>query len=74
MKFAIPNICGATTATVKWCIENLLESCPTPVNWLMMKVEAIMHENIESMDLLDWVVVPPCPFLVFFFVDNVLIV
>ena len=62
MKFAIPHMCGAATATVKWCIENLLESSPVPVTWLMMKVEAIVHKNTESMDLLEWVVVPPCPF------------
>ena len=62
MRFSIPHMCGADTATVKWCIDNLLESSPAPVTWLMMKVEAIMHENIESIELLDWVVVPPCPF------------
>ena len=62
MKFSIPHMCGAATATVKWCIENLLESSPVPVTWLMMKVEAIVHKNTESMDLLEWVVVPPCPF------------
>jgi hypothetical protein len=48
--------------TVKWCIENLSESSPLPVNWVLMKVEAIVYEKTECIDLLDWVVVPPCPF------------
>jgi hypothetical protein len=58
---AIPYMRGAVHGTVKWCIENLLESSPAPVSWVMMKVSAVIDENIECMTLLDWVVVPPCP-------------
>jgi hypothetical protein len=38
MKLAIPYMRGATHVTVKWCIENLSESSPALVNWVMMKV------------------------------------
>ena len=48
--------------TVKWCIENLSESSSFHVNWVLMKVEAIVYKKTECIDLLDWVVVPPCPF------------
>jgi hypothetical protein len=60
MKAAIPFMSGDHTNTVKWCIENLLKSSPAPVNWLMMKVSAVVDKNAESMALLDWVAVPPC--------------
>jgi len=60
MKAAIPFMLGDHTNTVKWCIENLLKSSPAPVNWVMMKVSAVIDDNTESMALLDWVVVPPC--------------
>jgi hypothetical protein len=61
MEAAIPFMSGDHTNTVKWCIDNLLKSSPAPVNWLMMKVNAVIDDNTESMDLLDWVDVPPCP-------------
>ena len=61
MKAAIPFISGDHTNTVKWCIENLKKSSPAPVNWLMMKVNAVIYDNVESVALLDWVDVPPCP-------------
>jgi hypothetical protein len=60
MKLAIPYIRGAVHGTVKWCIENLLESSPDPVNWVIMKVQTIIYENTASEELLDWVVIPPC--------------
>ena len=61
MRFAIPNIYCENTNTVKWCIENLLISPPAHANWAMMKASAIVNKNIVSMDILDWVVIPPCP-------------
>jgi len=61
MRFAIPKMYCENTNTVKWCIENLLISPPAPVNWVIMKASAIVNKNIDSIDLLDWVVIPPCP-------------
>ena len=58
----ISSMRGAATATVKWCIANLMVSSPAPVDWAMMKVEAIWYKNTEFEKLLDWVVLPPCPF------------
>jgi len=62
MKAAIPFIPGDHINIVQWCIENLFESSPALVNWVMMKVNAIIDKNAEFMALLDWVVVPPCNF------------
>jgi hypothetical protein len=53
MELAIPNMCGSATNTVKWCLDYLSESSPGMVNWVMIKVEAIVYKNTESMDLLD---------------------
>ena len=61
MRFAIPKMYCENKNTVKWCIENLLISPHAPVNWVMMKASAIVNKNIDSIDLLDWVVIPPCP-------------
>jgi hypothetical protein len=61
MKYAIPRMYCENTKTVKWCIENLCISPPAPVNWVMMKACAIVENNIDTIDLLDWVTIPPCP-------------
>jgi hypothetical protein len=61
MRLSIQYMYCENSNTVKWCIENLLISPPAPVNWVMMKTSAIVKKNTVSMDLLDWVVIPPCP-------------
>ena len=61
MKLSIPYICSEHEDTVKWCIDNLSDNAPAPVNWVMMKVVATVEKNTVSMDLLDWVIIPPCP-------------
>jgi hypothetical protein len=61
MRFSIQYMYCENSNTVKWCIENLLISPPAPVNWVMMKTIAIVKKNTVSTDLLDWVVIPPCP-------------
>ena len=61
MKLSIPYICSEHEDTVKWCIDNLSNNAPAPVNWVMMKVVATVKKNTVSMHLLDWVIIPPCP-------------
>jgi hypothetical protein len=56
MKIAIPKMSGNNVNTVKWCIENLSKTSPAPVNWVKMKMNAIMNNYAESLELLDWVV------------------
>jgi len=56
MEAAIPFMSGDHTNTVKWCIEYLMKPSPAPVNWVMMKVSAVIDDNAKSMNLLDWVV------------------
>jgi len=63
LKRSTPYISGKNTKTVEWRIENLFDysSC-YQVNRGLMKVSAIAHKNIDSANLIDWVVIPHyCP-------------
>jgi hypothetical protein len=59
MELTSPYMCGSHTDTSNWCIDNYLVSSPSPVNWVLTKVQAIADKNTESINLLDWVVIPP---------------
>ena len=56
IKNAIPYMSGHNVNTVKWCIENLSKTSPAPVDWVKMKMNAIINNYTESLELLDWVV------------------
>ena len=61
MKRSSPYISGKNTNTVKCCIENLPNySSYYQVNWVLMKVSAFAHKNIDSVILIDWVVISHC--------------
>jgi len=45
IKRGIPFMRGIASPTVKWFIDNLMESSPALVDWVMMKVEAIWHNK-----------------------------
>ena len=56
MKIDIPKMSGNNVNTVKWCIEHLSKTSPAPVNWVKMKLNAIINNYSESLELLYWVV------------------
>lgn len=61
LKIALPEFHGMHEKTVKWCVENLRKSSPGPVNWALIKANAILTDDKVSQALLHWVVIPPCP-------------